>query len=179
MIPWRRVWIPLLALAVWAGAGCSKTDSGDGDGEFVPPTATLDVSQAEPYRVGDAEIQAAMEKARDTFAGFLAESMNNESAGTAFIAKVHAVTAQGAEDLWLSGVGAEGEAFSGAVESEPKVLTEVQVGQLIRFTPGELVEWHYFQDDKVVGAQVTRVLRQRMSDAERAEHDVVYPFPFD
>jgi uncharacterized protein YegJ (DUF2314 family) len=178
MIPWPRVWIPVFALAAWACAGCSKSESGAEDAG-TPPPAALDIRRPEPYRSGDAELDAAMDAARASFPAFLAESMNNESSGTAFIAKVHAVTPQGAEDLWLSGVGEEGDAFGGAVESEPKTLTDLQVGQLVRFTLGEVVEWHYFQEDKVVGAQVTRVLRRRMTDAERAEHDVVYPFPFE
>ena len=120
-----------------------------------------------------------MKSARETLSAFLAESMDNNSTGTAFIVKVHAITAKGAEDLWLSSIAQDNGHYTAIVESDPKVLTDFQPGTEVRFSIGEVVEWHYFKDDKVVGAQVTRILRKRMTPEQRAEHDVIYPFPFE
>ena len=162
-------------LAILATSGCSKTEEPEED---VKPPA-VDVTQPQPYQLPDAELNAAMQSARETLPAFIAESMDNNSSGTAFIVKVHAATAEGAEDLWLSSAAKDGDHYSAIVESDPTVLTGFPIGTEVRFGLGDVVEWHYFRDDKVIGAQVTRVLRQRMTPEERKEHDVIYPFPFD
>jgi len=172
---WHRV-LPIFAgLAILAGSGCSKKEEPE---EVVKPPA-IDVTQAQPFQLPDAELNAAMQSARETLPGFIAESMDNNSAGTAFIVKVHAVTAKGAEDLWLSSMAQEDGHYTAVVESDPQVLTDFVIGTEVRFSLGDVVEWHYFKDDKVIGAQVTRVLRKRMTPEQRKEHDVVYPFPFE
>ncbi len=169
--------LPLLVLsAALFQAACSRNE----EVEIPPLTPAFDVARPEPYRSEDAELDAAMRAARDSFPVFLAESLNIESTGSAFMVQVHATTDQGVEDLWLSGVAAaDGNRLTAVIETAPETLTHLQIGNEILFSPGQIVQWHYFKDDKVVGAQVTRIFRQRMTDAERADHDARYPFPFD
>ncbi|MBU6300471.1 MAG: DUF2314 domain-containing protein [Verrucomicrobia bacterium] len=168
----------LTGLALFGGAACSKQQEEEPVETPKPPA--IDVTRAQPYQTKDAELNAAMQEARNSLPAFVAESMNNESSGTAFTVKVHAVSPAGEEDLWLTGIVQDGDHYTAVVESDPKALAaEFPMGTEVRFSPGEVVEWHYFKDDKVTGAQVTRILRQRMTPAQRAEHDVIYPFPFE
>jgi uncharacterized protein YegJ (DUF2314 family) len=174
---WDRL-LPLpLVLILFAGSSCSKPEDEEPLEQPKPPA--VDVTQAQPYQLPDAELNEAMKSARETLSAFIAESMDNNSTGTAFIVKVHAITAKGAEDLWLSSIAQDNGHYTAIVESDPTVLTDFQPGTEVRFSIGEVVEWHYFKDDKVVGAQVTRILRKRMTPEQRAEHDVIYPFPFE
>lgn len=169
--------VTMVSLISLFGAACTKQEE-----ELVeaPKPPAIDISQTEPYQLPDAELNAAMQSARQSLPEFLAESLNNDSTGSAFTIKVHAATPKGQEDLWMTGIAQDGDHFTAVVESDPKVLTEqFPMGTEVRFGPGDVVEWHYFKDDKVVGAQVTRILRQRMTPQEREEHDVAYPFPFD
>ena len=177
MRPWDRFFPLPLVLILFLGSSCSKPEDEEPLEQPKPPA--VDVTQAEPYQLPDAELNAAMKSARETLPAFLAESMDNNSTGTAFIVKVQAATAKGAEDLWLSSIAQDNGHYTAVVESDPTVLTDFQPGTEVRFSIGEVVEWHYFKEDKVVGAQVTRILRQRMTPEQRAEHDVIYPFPFE
>ena len=175
---WQYLVTSLIGLALFGGAGCSKQQEEEPAETPKPPA--IDISRPQPYQAADAELNAAIQSARDTLESFVAESMNNDSSGSAFTVKVHAATGKGEEDLWLTGIAKDGEHYTAVVESDPKVLTgEFPMGTEVRFGPGEVVEWHYFKDDKVIGAQVTRILRQRMTPEQRAEHDVIYPFPFE
>jgi uncharacterized protein YegJ (DUF2314 family) len=175
---WHYLVTSLIGLALFGGAGCSKQHEEEPAETPKPPA--VDVTRPQPHQVADAELNVAMQSARETLESFVAESMNNDSSGTAFTVKVHVTTEKGEEDLWLTGIAKDSDHYTAVVESDPKVLIdEFPMGTEVRFGPGEVVEWHYFKDDKVVGAQVTRILRQRMTAEQRAEHDVIYPFPFD
>lgn len=169
----------LIGLAFLGLAACSKQQQEEDLVETPKPPA-IDISRPQPFQSPDAELNAAMQAARDSLPAFVAESMNNDSSGTAFTVKVHAVAPAGEEDLWMTGIASDGDHYTAVVESDPKLLAaEFPMGTEVRFGVGEVVEWHYFKDDKVVGAQVTRILRKRMTPEQRAEHDVIYPFPFE
>jgi len=140
----------------WLLVGCSKTEETE---EVVKPTA-VDITPAATLST----TRRGAQRGDAVRTGNLTSSSRNRwtttSSGTAFIVKVHAVTAKGAEDLWLSSAAKDGDHYTAIVESDPTVLIDFPIGTEVRFSLGDVVEWHYFRDDKVIGAQVTRVLRQ-------------------
>tara|TARA_R110002096_G_scaffold67332_9_gene163372 strand:+ start:5752 stop:6162 length:411 start_codon:yes stop_codon:yes gene_type:complete len=133
----------------------------------------------DPISSDDEEINAAMDHARDTFADFVATSQDTETEGTGFLAKVRIGEGDVFEDLWVNGIKAEEDGFSGIVNEAPMKLQKVEALEEVRFTENQIVDWQYFADGKIVGAFTTRVERGRMTEEERTEHDELYPFPFD
>ncbi|MCI0359197.1 MAG: DUF2314 domain-containing protein [Planctomycetaceae bacterium] len=55
----------------------------------------------------------------------------------------------------------------------------MQAGSLVSFPLERLSDWLYVVDGKAYGAFTVRLLRSRMSDEEKQEHDSHYPFEFD
>ncbi|MEM1293890.1 MAG: DUF2314 domain-containing protein [Verrucomicrobiota bacterium] len=133
----------------------------------------------DPISSDDEELNAAMDHARDTFGDFVTTSQDEETEGTAFLAKVRITEGDSAEDLWVNGIKQEEQGFSGIVNEAPMKLQKVMALEEVRFTANQVVDWQYFADGKIVGAFTTRVERSRMTDEERADHDDLYPFPFD
>lgn len=146
------------------------------------PIPVRDVSFAETVDLGDQELNQAAEAARSSFAEFLAAASNPESSGTAFMAKIRVREADPAstEDIWVSSITADADgAYTGVVGDPPAKLTNLNMSDIVRFTPNQIIEWQYFEREKIVGAQVTRVHRSRMSEAERKAHDASIPFAFE
>lgn len=135
--------------------------------------------EVDPISSDDEELNAAMEHARETFPDFMSTSQETDTEGTAYLAKVRMLEGELAEDLWLSGVKEEEQGFSGIVNEAPMKLQKVMALEEVRFTANQVVDWQYFADGKIVGAFTTRVERSRMTEEEKADHDDLYPFPFD
>lgn len=158
--------------------GCSKdendtaSDSGFGENKYV-------VKSGE-FTSEDPEIAVAIQTARESFGEFIDTSMNPESNGVGFVA--HIMTTETTDDIQeagiqVSNVEPKGKGYHGIVSNYP-VMEGVAMGDQIEFELGHLVEWMYVDEGKVIGAQVTRVLRSRMSPAELKAHDEAIPFEF-
>lgn len=175
------------SLALLTGAlfpSCSRS---------LEPLPIQDVTLKEPVDLGDAELNQAAATARASFAEFLAASSNPDSTGTAFMAKIRVRQSNPpiTEDIWVSSITPEHSAkdpaqsgsapsYTGVVGDIPAELTQLNMSDIVRFAPDQIIEWQYFEREKVVGAQVTRLRRNRMSEAERKEHDAAYePFRFE
>ncbi len=161
MPKWSRFALMICLLA----AGCSREE------EPLP--------QVEPISSDDPELNAAMEKARASFQEFLTTSQDPDTMGAGFLAKVRVTEGDVSEDLWINGVRPEEEGYSGIVNESPMKLKDLEAFEEIRFTLNQVSDWQYFAEEKIVGAYTTQVMRSRMSEEERAEHDAMYPFPFE
>lgn len=106
------------------------------------------------------------------------------------MAKIRVTESEGLEeDLWVSSItaelGVDGESagsgfYTGVVGDLPSLLQTLNLGDIVRFHLTQVIEWQYFERNQVKGAQVSRILRSRMSPAERAEFDASYdPFTFE
>ncbi len=159
-------WLPFSVFLVIFLTGCSREE---------PPT----IPEIEPISSEDAEINAAMEQARDTFEEFVTLSHDPDTEGTAFLVKIRIPEGSKSEDLWVNGVQVEEKGYSGIINESPMDLTEVVALEEVHFSLNQVIDWQYFSEGKIVGAYVIRVERSRMLDEERAEFDQLFPFPFD
>lgn len=146
------------------------------------PIPVRDVTLAQPLDLGDAELNQAAAQARSSLPEFLTASSNPKSEGTAFMAKIRVreTNPDAEEDIWVSSITAEANGtYTGVVGDVPAKLQTLNMSDIVRFAPSQVIEWQYFEREKIIGAQVTRILRSRMSEADRKAHDATFqPFHF-
>lgn len=138
----------------------------------------------------DAEMKAAIKKARQTLPQFLAEAdadlrrlipVLDDVLLKVYIASPN--EPDSGEHLWIRYIGRDLEhedLFRGIMLSKPRKVTDlVSQGDTVILSIKNLSDWLYVEDGKAHGAFTVHVLRSRMSPAEKEEHDRLYPFEFD
>jgi uncharacterized protein YegJ (DUF2314 family) len=75
------------------------------------------------------------------------------------------------EHMWLGQVTSDGKSFQGTIDNEPEMVKNVKDGQRVTVAPTEISDWMYLENQKMVGGETVRVLRDRLSPAERANLD--------
>lgn len=138
----------------------------------------------------DADMLAAIDKARSTFQEFLAEADQDLRRAIPILEdvliKMYAATPDApdaGEHLWARYIGQdpqhEGRFRAVMLSSPRKVAGIVTKGDTVNLSLKSLSDWLYVKDGKAHGAFTVRVLRSRMSHAELQEHDAAYPFSFE
>jgi uncharacterized protein YegJ (DUF2314 family) len=132
---------------------------------------TIEVSAA------DAEINAAISKARDTLGEFWDRQANPGPKEKGFALQVAISDGDKAEAFWLVDVKRDAQALSGVVKSEPTVIGNVQAGDRVEFTEDQISDWVFVRDGKMVGNQTMRPLIKRMPPAHAARFRSMYETP--
>lgn len=142
-----------LAIIILA-AGCSRSDEG---GNYTQVSAD------------DAEMNAAIEKAKATTNEFL-EAFRARKAGTSdyFVKKGFATPSGGKEHMWIEVTGEENGVLKGTVANEPQDTREVKMGQPVSISLSDISDWKYQQGKKLIGGFTIRCFVERMPAAERA-----------
>lgn len=86
---------------------------------------------------------------------------------------------QSGEHMWVQQIDFDGKMISVVLADRPRHIRGVRPGQRVNFPVERLSDWFYVEDGKVVGAFTVRLLRTRMTNGQRREHDSHYPFRFD
>ena len=152
------------------------------DDSSEPLTSELKIVKV---AASDAEMEAAMVKARDSFPEFWSEiSEDYQRAIPALtIAQVKAYfhdanDPAGGEHMWVGEVSFDGEVISGTLMSKPGHLDSVSEGDSVEFPVSRLSDWLIVDDGNAKGLYTVQVIRTRMSEDELADHDANYPFEF-
>ncbi len=140
-----------------------------------------------PVQSDDAEMNAAMQTAREKFPEFWREvSADHKRVIPALggsMVKAYFDDPGGApgggEHMWVRDVEYDGKVITGTLADAPRHLHSVRSGEQVSFPLERLSDWFYVDGGKAIGAFTVRVLRSRMSGQERREHDSHYPFRFD
>lgn len=83
------------------------------------------------------------------------------------------------EHIWVQFEGYEAGLIRGTLMSRPAHVRSVSEGDSVSFPLPNLSDCMYVEDGVARGAYTVKVLRERMSEAEREEHDREYPFSFE
>ena len=166
----------LLLLAIFACQSCNESK------QEVESTSTGRVIQV---KSGDAGMVAAMQAARDSFDEFWAEVSADHGRAIPVLEsamlKVYFADESAPDDgehLWVSEVDYDGSEISGVVASDPLHLSYPKLGERVAFPLERLSDWLIVHDGRAKGAYTVQLLRERMTESERAEHDSNYPFKF-
>lgn len=126
----------------------------------------------------DPRMIAATEKARATaleFAKTLAAPKPNQEG---FAVKLRVTDGKATEYMWLSDLSFDGVSFRGRLGNTPNAVTGVQLGDEMTVKAGELSDWMYIEDQRLVGGHTLRVIRDSVSPKARArlESQVLFRF---
>jgi uncharacterized protein YegJ (DUF2314 family) len=134
------------------------------------------VAQTEPARNGDAlvyakgtdaEVNAAIQRARDTLPVFWRKFEQRGSKG--FTLKVAMPTRHGSlEHIWVDSIERRDGTIRAKLADDPDDIAGAKLGSPVVVDPGRISDWGYLVDGKLYGHFTTRVLVKRMAPGEAA-----------
>lgn len=151
------------------------------DADVTIVTLTNDTRAGHPS-AGDDELDAAAARALKTFGYFWREMTweKHRVQKGVDLALVKALLTDGPdhEFLWVSDVNFDGESLTGSLDSDPLTITSMQAGRTVEFSLADVYDWMYVREGNVFGGHTLDVLRGRMNDQERADHDATWGYEF-
>ncbi len=82
------------------------------------------------------------------------------------------------EHMWIEDVRFDGTTVSGTLLNDPHDLRSVRAGDAVSAGMDRLADWMYVIDGVAYGGFTVDVIRQGMSDEERAQHDDAWGLDF-
>ncbi len=159
-----RVSLALLACVV--GIGCDGSDSQTSENVMM-------------IENDDSEMAAGISKSRSSVQIFIAALKSPKPGQTAFTVKMPVKEGDQTEHMWLADVAYDGKNFTGKIDNEPEIVSNVKLGQAVTIAPSEISDWMYVENGKLVGGETIRVMRNKLSGAERSNFDKSVPFKFE
>ena len=145
-----------------------------------------DISKADGYDPGvtlfqdaDAEMNAAMEKARETVDTFVKAIKRRDGSRTRISVKAAFKDENGGEYMWINRVSYHDGIFLGRLANTPSTVKSVRLGDPVELPKEEVADWMYVEDGRLVGGFTLRVIRDRLPPEERAKLDRSYEFTFE
>jgi uncharacterized protein YegJ (DUF2314 family) len=164
----RTLFASLCVVLVLAGCGSKNPD-----GETVRRPGQPNYSRL-PDK--DPEMDRAIQTARETVETFIAALKAPTAKQTDFCVKKAFKDGAQVEHIWLSDTSFNGSTFSGRVDNEPVDVKTVRLGETAIVAKGEISDWFYVDNGKLVGGYTLRVLHARMSPEEKRDNDAHMPF---
>jgi uncharacterized protein YegJ (DUF2314 family) len=143
----------------------------------APARAATPRDQVISVASDDAEMNAAIEKARAGLAEFWSALDKPPSGVKDFALKV-AISGNGAvEHFWLTEITRKDGKLSGTINNEPESVSTVKLGQRYEFGEAQISDWLYKRNGKMVGNETMRPLLKRMTADEAAPYWAMYETP--
>jgi uncharacterized protein YegJ (DUF2314 family) len=118
---------------------------------------------------GDAEMSAAVAKARGTLPQFW-QVFDQRPPGTrAFCLKVRISDKNGTEFFWASNIERRDGKMFGTIDNDPNIVACVKNGEQIVIPEADIADWLYMRNGKMVGNYTVRALFKKMSPEEVEE----------
>lgn len=114
----------------------------------------------------DADMAAAIAKARSSLDDFLALSDAPPPGTDKFKLKVMVVDGNVTEHFWVIPFKRTATGFVGILANEPELVRNVVFGQNIEFTRDDISDWGYTRDGHQVGSFTVCVMFKQMSKEE-------------
>lgn len=152
--------------------GCDRPLPGADDVKPADAVVRRD-GQPDMIRVADddPEMHQAIAEARRTVATIIAALKAPKPTQQAFAVKKPFREGDVVEHIWLSDISFDGTTFKGRVDNEPVDVKNVKAGATATVAPGEIDDWFFVEDGKLVGGTSLRLLHQRMSPAEKKDFE--------
>ena len=119
----------------------------------------------------DADIRAAMEKARATIGDFLAALQKPAANQTHFmVRKAYPSREAGKQQIfWINQVTYDGTLLHGVVDDKTaRVGAGIPIDGKVSFPPAEICDWMFNEDGKAVGGYMLRALKGKLTEDEWA-----------
>jgi uncharacterized protein YegJ (DUF2314 family) len=125
---------------------------------------------------GDPAMEAAFKKARESLDGFLEIAKAPSTSVKAASVKVRISEGNKVEYFWVTPFHPEGNGFGGFLQNEPSTIHKYKLGDPVRFTKADIVDWMYMDGmrKKVVGNYSGCALLAKRPPAERQKARLEY-----
>jgi len=138
----------------------------------------MDSDATIPVRADDPEMASAISTARQSVGQFIDALAHPKPGQRAFLLKIAFSKGSAVEHLWIADLDFHGETPMGTVADTPSKV-DLKYMQRIPIDVSKLSDWMYLENGKLVGGFTTRLLRKRMSPAQRKEMDVECGYTID
>ena len=121
----------------------------------------------------DEEMNVAIKNAQNTFDDFLNTfDKKKKNSDLYFSIKVAFETDDGGfEHIWLSDISTRKNRLYGEVGNTPDAVSGLALGDRVKIDKSNISDWMIIEDNKLIGGYTIRVIRDRMSESDRAEFD--------
>jgi len=114
----------------------------------------------------EAEMNAAIARARKEVDEFIA--IMKSKGATSFAVKVPIEDKGEVEHFWMNNVTYRDGRFTGQINNEPGIVTNVKLGQTVTIEKNKISDWLYVRNGKMYGNYTLRPLLATMSEEEAA-----------
>ncbi len=125
----------------------------------------------------DAEMNAAIARARTSLPQFWEVFGNPGHGEKDFSLKVKITDKHGSEHFWLTDIERKDGQLHGIVNNDPDIVKNVKLGQLIAIPEADISDWMYMRDGKMVGNYTLRVLFKSMPANEVKQYKAMMAEP--
>lgn len=128
----------------------------------TPPKAA--VAQVINFKTDDAQMNAAITRARASLPRFWQMLANPDRSVSKLLLKVAIPVGDGGhEHIWLVDIRRKGSRITGVIDNEPVRATHLRKGETYVFEEGDISDWMFWRNGKIVGSETLRVMMTRMS----------------
>ena len=110
---------------------------------------------------GDAEVDAAVTRARQALPQFIAALQSPPPNQTKFVIKAQFIEGDNVEYMWVANVAYDGARFDGTLDNDPAAIKGLKHGDKVSVDPARVVDWMYDENGKAVGGYTSAVLKAR------------------
>ena len=123
----------------------------------------------------EAEMAAATERAVSEVDAFIADLQSGRSENYAVKAPIEDDGT--VEHFWLTDLTYQGNKFTGTINNEPGMVSNVKLGQEYTIGKSEISDWMFMRDGKMHGNYTLRPLLATMPDAEADQYRALFAEP--
>ena len=163
-----RPLLPCLLLAV-AVSACAKEP--EKKASLVERASSDQVHLVED---GDPLMDAAFAKARASLDGFLSTWRAPPPGAEGFAVKLPVVDGEHTEFFWIGLTAVDGDRLQGTLNNPPRLVGNVQAGQLMAFDRADVVDWTYRHAGKMHGNFTACAMLARESPEQQAQFRAEY-----
>ncbi len=118
----------------------------------------------------DAEMNAAIAKARELLPHFWKTFEAPKRGESKFCLKLRITDKNGAEHFWLSNIERKDGKIKGTIDNDPTIVKSVKNGQRVEVPEADISDWLYLREEKMVGCYTLRAMFKKMPPAEVEEY---------
>jgi uncharacterized protein YegJ (DUF2314 family) len=104
----------------------------------------------------DKAMHQAVHQAQQSMGKFMAALTKPQPGQTGFAVKKRCIEGKKCEHIWLADVRFDGRVLRGKVDNDPVDIKSLRVGQKVTVLPGEVSDWMYVENGRLVGGYTVR-----------------------
>jgi uncharacterized protein YegJ (DUF2314 family) len=121
-------------------------------------------------RPDDAEMNAAIAKARESLPQFWQVFEKRGRGESDFALKVKITDNNGTEHFWATDIERRDGSVRGTINNDPNIVAKVKLGDRLTIPEADISDWLYMRDGRMVGNHTLRVLVKKMSAREAEQY---------